>query len=963
MSFPRCFFLALLILALASPAIAQPLPTDPSLVTGTLDNGLSYIIKKHSIPPGRAVMWIHMHSGSLNETEKQRGIAHYLEHMAFNGSQHFAPGTLVPFFESLGMTFGRDQNAFTNMEQTTYQLTLPKADMATLGKGMDFFSDIVTGLSLIPKEIDDERQIIQEERRRGLSGQQRTGFYVTEHLTPGSIYGQRITIGTEESINGVKEQDFHDYYGKWYCASDATLIVVGDAEPAEVAKLIKEKFGPAPKKPRPTPQALNVKAYDKSFAIVTSDPELRSESIRIVRLEPARPPATTLELYRANMLTNLGEACLNRRLENKIDAGGTSYTAGRVSAGNQSSAIYTAELFGRAAPGKWKQTLDELALELQRARAFGFTQHELDDIKKQMISGAERAVETEASLPSTAIIGGLNNLVASGGAMMSPTQRLELLKKVLPTITTEEVGQRFAREFDPTNVAFIAVLPSGPDVPTEAQLLAMGTKALAVKPTQETEATSRATELMTKLPTPGEIKEESEHAASKVWSGWLSNNARVHYRFMDDRKNQVTVHISLAGGELLETAADRGITSAAQLPLRRPSTQHLSSSDIRELMNGKKVSVGGGGFGGGGGRGGRGGGGGGGGGADTIALTISGSPEDLESGFQLAYLLLTEPKIEQISYDQYITNTRQRLQEEGTNPNQVAARLIAQAPFADNDILHHPPTIDNIDKITLGAAQARLDKLVRESPIEVTIVGDLSKDRALELVKRYVGSLPTRARITPNLYADARKVARPKGPRSFEKTVDSPTKAATVYSGFYGADETNLADVRALGMAARILSMRMVKEVREEAQLVYSIGAVSRPASAFPGFGTFSASAPTDPTKVPALVAKLTQMYESFAKDGPTDEEVATAKKQYAKDWADAIKEPATWMGRLQSMDLRGTTLDDFLAGPAAYEALTAKQVKETFAKYYSKENSIVVVVKPTGEGKDDKAGKGDGTE
>src|SRR5262249_54781015 len=163
-----------------------------------------------------------------------------------------------------------DQNAFTNMEQTTYQLTLPNTTEETLGKGMTFFADVVGRLSLLPKEVDDERQIIQEERRRGLSGRQRTGVYVTEHIAPGSLYGQRITIGKEETINGVKEQDFRDYYGKWYCASNATLIVVADTEPASVVKVIKEKFKDLPKKPRPAPQALNVQAYQQSFAIVAS---------------------------------------------------------------------------------------------------------------------------------------------------------------------------------------------------------------------------------------------------------------------------------------------------------------------------------------------------------------------------------------------------------------------------------------------------------------------------------------------------------------------------------------------------------------------------------------------------------------------------------------------------------------------------------------------------------------------
>src|SRR5262249_9886076 len=210
--------------AASSLAHAQALPSDPTLVTGELDNGLRYVVKSHAIPPGRAVMWIHMHTGSLNETDRQRGIAHYLEHMAFNGSQNFPPGSVVPFFQSIGLQFGRDQNAFTNMQETSFQLSLPANDKETIGKGFQFFSDVVGRLSLIPKEIDAERQIIQEERRRSLGANERTNRYVMERIAPGSIYGQRLTIGTEQTINGVNEKDFRDYYGKWYGPSSATLI-------------------------------------------------------------------------------------------------------------------------------------------------------------------------------------------------------------------------------------------------------------------------------------------------------------------------------------------------------------------------------------------------------------------------------------------------------------------------------------------------------------------------------------------------------------------------------------------------------------------------------------------------------------------------------------------------------------------------------------------------------------------
>lgn len=933
------------------PAFGQPLPVDPALVTGQLDNGLKYIVRKHSVPEGRAVIWVHMHTGSLNETDPQRGIAHYLEHMAFNGSENFAPGTLVPFFQSLGMQFGRDQNAFTNMEQTTFQLSLPDTKPETLGKGLTFFADVTGRLSLLPNEIDDERQIIQEERRRGLSGRQRTSFYVIEHLAPGSLYGERITIGKEETIDSVKKNDFEDYYGKWYGASNATLMVIADADPNEVVTLIKDKFGSLPKKPRPTPVDVHVKAYDKSFAVVASDPEVRSEDIQIVRLEPGRPAITTVPRFRDDLVAGIAEIAMNRRLSDKVSKGLTSYLSGRVSMGNQGTAIYTADANARAKPGKWKETIEEIALEIQRGRQFGFTAREIEDAKKEMISSAERAVETESTTPMQGLMTRLNGSVSAGEPAMSPSQRLTLLRELLPKITEEEVEKRFAKEFDPTALAFVATLPSGAGVPSEAELLAIGTKAFTVQPTQETEA-EHATQLMSELPKPGKFVDFTEDSASKVWSGWLSNNVRVHYRFMDERKNQVSVQIALIGGELLETADNRGVTSAAQLAWSRPATQNLSSADIRELMTGKKINVrGGGGFAGRGGRGGRGAGGGIGGAEDAITLNISGSPEELETGLQLAHLLLTEPKIEASAFDQFRTMSKEMLIESTKNPLAMGMRTSISAQYPDSEPRTKVMTPEQVDRLSLASSQAWLERLLKDSPMEVVIVGDVPKDQVMALAERYIGSLPARAKVGTTTYANLRTIERPSGPRIIEKTIDTPTPQAFVMSGFYGADQKDRADVRALNMAARILSTRMVKEVREDAQLVYSISAQSRAATTYPGFGMVSAGAPTEPSKVTPLVEKLASMYAEFAKNGPTEDEVVVARKQFANTFKDQLQDPGYWAQRLDQMTFRGLKLDEIVDDPEAYQALTADEVKRVFAKYYAPERAVVVTVRPSATG------------
>jgi zinc protease len=926
-------------------AIAEPLPADPAFVTGTLDNGLAYIVCRHANPPRRARIWMHVHTGSLNETERQRGIAHYLEHMAFNGSANFAPGAVVPFFQSLGMTFGRDQNAFTNLEQTTFQLALPDAKPATLSQGMTFFADVLHRLLLSPKEIDAERQIIQEERRRGLSGRRRAGDFVRSRIAPGSRYGVRETIGTEASIDAVVEKDFHDYYERWYAASNATLLVVADAPTADVIRIVADRFGDAPKRPRPVPEPSGVVAYAKSFAVVASDPNVTSEEVAIRRLEPARAPTTTVAQFRDDLVLGLAAAALNRRLEDKIGAGGTSYVSARLSSGDQARTLHSWELSGRAAPGRWKAALEELSLELQRARTFGFTEREIDDRRRDLVTGAELAVSTNPVAQT--LITRMNGHVTDGETLLAPRDRLALLQRLLPTITGDEITKRFAREFDPGAVAFVAVLPAGPLVPTEAALLEIGEKALSVKPTKDVEV-AHPTQLIAKLPEPGEVKESDDHAGTRVWSAWLANNVRVHHKYMHLTKREVTVTISLVGGDLSETAENRGITSAASLAFSRPATKSLSSSDVRELLVGKNVSVRGAGGGGGGGRRGRGGGGGGGGGGGPIVpLTISGSPEDLETGFQLAYLLMTEPRIEPAAFVQFQDTTREALLEAAKNPTSLGARLAGSVAYPDADVRMQPLTPAQVDRLTLEASQAWLERLVKTSPIEVAIVGDLPKERAIELVTRYLGSLSPRERVGPEVLRRERTLERPKGPRLVERTLDTPTAQAYVYSGFYGADESSLADVRALTLAARVLSTRMTAEVREQAQLVYSINAGFRAGSMFPGFGVFSAAAPTEPHKTQALVAKLAAMYAAFAESGPTDAEVEIAKKQLANSYAEQTKQPGWWTARLEHATLRGTKLDDVAGEPAAYQAVAGKQIHEAFAKYWSPKNALVVVVKP----------------
>ncbi len=924
----------LMTVALLLPQVAvgtaaeEKLPTDPALVTGALPNGLNYIVRPHRNPEGRVSIWLHVSTGSLNETDATRGIAHYLEHMAFNGSANFPPGSVIPFFQSLGLAFGRDQNAFTSFDQTTYTLTLPGGSRDLLEKGMLFMSDVGLRLRLDAPEIDSERQIILEEKRARASASQRTQDAVYERLAPESTFGRRLPIGAEETIKSVARPDFVDYYSRWYVPSNMTVIVVGDTDPAMVVDVIKQQFGGGPAAPRPAPRPVGVQPTTGTRAIVATDPELTRAEVSIVRVEPPRNPKTTVADKRRELVELIGTWAFSRRMNAEIAAGRTTFLDADASIQDWAGTLRmtTAEASGRS--GTWRAMLAELGTALQRARLHGFSDREVEDARRALIAQAEEALQREATRPAREVLRQINAAVARQEPVMSAAQSLALLQKLLPGITAAEVSQAFAANFEPSHALFIAELPASDGVPGEAELTALGRAAVDVKPDKPTEV-ARAATLLAALPKPGAVVESATHAPSGVTSMWLDNGVRVHHRFMDQRRNETSIAITLAGGPIQETAANRGVTEAALRAWDRPATSTLSSTEIRDLMTGAKVRV----------RSGMSG--------DTATLTVSGDPVDLERGLQLAYLLLTDPLVEDAALQQWKDAERQRIDARKSQPMQMLATTSAQAIYPKDELRPKPLTAEQVQAIARDAAQAWLRQVITAAPIEVAVVGDIDREAATRLITRYLGSLPARPRIDDKTLANLRTVARPAGPIRIAEAIEARTPQAVVFNGFFGTDLRNTRDTRLLNLAARVLSTRMAKTIREERQLVYSIGASSEPAIVYPGFGLFGSVAPTDPAKAPALASAVEDMYAQFGKDGPAADELIVAKKQMANLLDEILKTPDFWSGRLAALDYRGTSLDDLLGAREQYERFTAEEVRDAFARYDVPTARVSVVITP----------------
>ncbi|MCO6436303.1 MAG: insulinase family protein [Phycisphaerae bacterium] len=946
-AFLRTAVFTAMISGVAAPvAWAAPLPTDPSLSMGKLDNGVTWIYRQHDNPPGKMAAIIHMRTGSLNETEEQRGLAHFMEHMCFNGSENFPPGELIPYFESIGMQFGADLNAFTSFDQTAYMLFLPDTKKEEIDKALMVLSDFAFRVSLLPEEIDKERGVILEESRTGKNARQRMRDELWPELFEGSRFAQRLPIGLDEVIASAPRKEFVDYYRTWYRPENLTVIMVGDAPKENVIPYIEKWFGTY--KPEVTAQnaeKAGFKPFTHQRAMVVTDREYERADFEMVNLQNGRPPTTTEAQWRTDLVDRIASWILSRRMEERVKKGEASYNRGSATIFDFFNEALYADASAEGEPDQWNKILDETVTEVNRALEHGFTENELNLARKELLSRAERSAETESTMDARGFLFGIMSAVNDRVPYMSAAQELDLYRKYLDDISLSEVEQAFRKYYTPDTMSYVLYLPEkeGVDVPDTKTILASAKSAWAKKVDAYKEDAAPTT-ILAELPEPGKVVEKSFHDGLAVTSAYLSNGVRVHHRFMDYKKDSVWVTVSLAGGLIEETAGNNGVTDASLLAINEPATHRLTSSNVRDLMTGRKVRVSGGNE------------------NDSVVVEISGSPKDLEHGLQLAHALLTDAKIEQAAFDTWKSQTLERIDRRERQPFFKAIEAMSDIVSGDDPrrfFVHK----EDVEARTRDEAQAWFDRLAAKAPIEIAVVGDIKLEDAMPLIERYFGSLAKRPRTADNLDS-LRKFNRASGPWQKHEEVDIAAPQAVAITGFLSCDGREVPERRAMEIAQQILSSRLIKRIREDLSLVYSIRASNAPSWIYRNSGRFMAGSQCDPANTGKLTDEVRAMFADFAEKGPTDEELSNAKKQIANDLDTSMREPGYWLAVLQHLDLHDRNLDDEAAEQTAYDGIPAERVREVFAFYNKPERMFNVTVVPaakekSGDENKEKAGVG----
>lgn len=907
----------------------ETLSDDARVQRGDLANGVKWMYRKHANPPGKIALMIHVDTGSLNETEKERGLSHFMEHMVFNGSKNFPPGELIKYFESVGLQFGVDLNAFTSLDQTVYMIFPPDTTEEMIDKSLVALSDYAFNALLLEEEIDKERGVIMAELKTHMGLEQRIRDTLWPQLFEGSRLAVRMPIGVQEVIESATREDFVHYYRTWYRPDRVTVMIVGDEEADKVIPMVEKHFGSYEAQlPPGEERGPEIKPFEKQRAIVISDPELTTARLEVYNIPASRPPLTTKAQYREELVESLGNWIINRRLEERLKAGVANYQqAGCASFGFFGEAVLSVcsvEGEGDA----WEAMLEEAIVEVSRAREHGFTDRELKLVRAEYMADAERSVRQEATRNAMGILMAMVESVNSGSTLLSEETELELLKELLPHVGLEEINAAFAGIFAPEHQAFCLSLPENDSivVPESDVVLAAARAALARK-TERLETQQRADALLTEVPEPGKVIESDRDEALEITSAWLDNGVRVHHRFMDYKKDTVFISISLTGGKLEETAENLGVSDVAALAFGQPATKSLSSTEIADLMTGKNVEINA--------------------SPDDDALTISvtGSPRDMETGLQLAHILMREGVIEDSAFSNWKTDMMQRLEYLKKVPDYCAMVALMDL-IGSNDPRLVPLSVETVEKADLMAGQAWLERLCRTAPIEVAVVGEMKLEEAMPLIETYIGSLPKRPRTLAGIES-MKKIDFLKGPKDNRIPVDTITPNAMVLHGFRGNDPANMTESRILNLASFILSSRLIQEVREEKQLVYSIQASNMLNYAFKGMGHLFSIAPCAPDKAEGVATESKAIFTSFAEKGPSSEELESAKKQILNMLDTQLKEPTFWWSTLQHLNLRDRNLADFRGIEEAYKAITVEQVAETFKRYYKPDRIFTITAEP----------------
>lgn len=903
------------------------IPLDPRIKTGTLPNGIKYYVRENAYPKNRAELRIIINAGSILEDDDQLGLAHFCEHMAFNGTKNFKKHELINFLESIGMKFGAELNAYTSFDETVYMLTIPMDNPHYLDTGIQILADWAHNVSFEPEEIDKERGVIKEEWRLGQGAEERMSRKYFPLLFYNSQYAKRMVIGEPAVFEKAPYNAFTRFYNDWYRPDLTAVVAVGDFKADDVIELIKKYFSPIPAKENPRERKFyDVPDHNKVIVSILADKELPYNLVQVfIKQDPEKEGS--YEVYKNNLIRQLYVGMLNERINEIAQSENPPFMFATSANGGLVRTKSAFMLIGIAKNNQALATLNTLLTENERVKRFGFTQSELERQKLEMMKTIEKLYNERNQIKSASLAAEAQRHHLENEPMPGIEYEYELYKTFLPEITLAEVNALSENFSSVKNMVVVMLFPEKKEIklPKEKDVLKIinDVKANNTLTAYVDKITDKP--LLEKLPEAKKVVAENEIKEMEAIEWTLANGAKVVIKKTDFKNDEILMRAFSYGGRSIYSEQDDVSAEYADDVVDMSGIGEFEKTELQKMLAGKVVSV-----------------------SPYInlydeGLSGSSTPADFETLLQLTYLYFTQARKDVKAYNNFISNEREQLKNKGASPDEVFNDSI-QAITNNYHQRLMPITLNDLEK----ANHDRMMEIFRDrfsdaGDFVFLFVGNIDIEKVKPLIEQYIGGLPSGNR--KEKFVDL-NVKEPSG--IVKRVVYKGKEAkATVFLSFPGTYNYNLETRTKFELMKDILNIRLRENIREDQSGTYGVSAwISHKKYPKEGY-SLNIYFGCAPENVDKLIAAVFDEINKLQKETVSDINLNKAKETALRTREVNLRENKFWLSSLYSYYYNNIDFSEFPQYENIVKNFTQKDVNEFASKYINTNHYIQVVLMP----------------
>jgi zinc protease len=902
------------------------LAADPAVRYGILDNGLRYAIMVNETPPNVASVRMVFNMGSLAEADDQRGLAHFIEHMAFNGSTNVDEGEMVPLLERSGLAFGADTNAFTGRETVGYQLDLPETDEETIDTALFLMRETASELSLDADAIDRERGVILSEERFRNTPIRRWQNALSRFRMPATLVPERDAIGTVEVLETAQRDRFVDYYENFYVPQRGMIVVTGQIDPDVIEAKILSVFGDwqGPETMRPDPVLGEISA-DRPFSVgYLNDPEL----FTILTLDAIRPyleVPDNAENRFENNLANIGDAILGRRFSTIVNSGTSPLLQVNTGHTSEFALIDRATILAVATPDRWREALSLTEQELRRAIEFGFTQSELDEQLANFRTGIENGVAQAGTRDSASLADGIWSSWRGDTVFVHPTNSLERFEASYDQITVEAVNEAFrALWADVEPALFLATSQEVEDPETAVRDAWRASQTVVLDPPVDTGVLTFA---YTDFGAAGAVAEREVVEDLDLVRLRFENGVTTTFKQTDFEDGVVRVRVNFGRGELEPRAVPVVDVLTASTFTSSGLGAH-SSDELSRVLAGRSVGTG---F------------------AileNSFRFAATTTPEDFEIQLQLITAFMTDPGWRDEGLAQFQAAMPEIRRNSYASPTGVLQADVSRM-LRSGDQRYGFPDPEEAAGVDIDAMRAYLTPALENAPIEITIVGDISEADAIAAIASTFGALPSRADEWPD-FDDARNIVFPDATSEpLELRHNGPDYQAMVNVYWPTDDATDVSRTRAISLLRSVFDLKLTERLREDDGVTYSAFNNDIASNTYPDYGYLWVGVDVRVENVDTTYSAIEELAAELVSGGISDDELLRARRPLMEQIEERFEDNRWWTAWLSRSYAQPDRLDRVRSLVSDYESVTREELIALADSYLDPNDSWQVTILP----------------